>query len=357
MSEGIKNSLILMSIIFLSQLYWTQEDEDFQNHYTSNYRQLCYDACRKRGKNYYWCNTEKGWDYCSLKENIDYKGNECEDAHPCDLHGKDYYWCYTKTGSWGYCGKMEPKKVKHKHLYKGSYYLRECKSKCSNDNSESYYRCYTDEGWDYCSPSPDVTYKNEPCRSDHPCATHDYGYSWCKTDSGWDYCGIFEDIGICATVTRQKRESVHIGEICFLDHFNRKMTKLKPKWDPEAIADGRKYIKEMSHIIAKWNNSYLQEDSKSNVIITNNLRLDLQGLVLRDNLPYYGLQIEMKTHRDEHKSSTVAEVFLPQNVIPERHVQMAIIESFCNRARVFVTLSTSSGSEDNCVLIPSEDVD
>ncbi|GAA6111546.1 uncharacterized protein LOC113635554 [Tachysurus ichikawai] len=340
MNEGIKITLILMSIIFLSQLCWTQEDEDFQNQYTAQYRQLCNDPCLGRGKKYYWCNTEKGWDYCSLKKNTDYKGNECKDDHPCDLHGEDYYWCYTKTGSWGYCGKVESKIVKHKHLYKGSY-LHECKSKCSYDKSKSYYRCFTDEGWDYCSPSPDVTYKNEPCRSDHPCDTHGYDYSWCWKDSGWNYCGIIEDIGICATGTRRKRESVHIDEICLLDHFNRKMTKLKQKWDPERIANGRKYIKEMSHIISHWNNSYLHEDSKSNVITTKNLRLDLQGLVLRDNLTYYGLQIEMNMHREEHKSSIFAEVFLPQTVIPEKHVHRAIIESFCNRAKVFVTLSTS----------------
>ncbi|XP_060720627.1 uncharacterized protein LOC132841977 [Tachysurus vachellii] len=350
MSEEIKIILILMSIIFLSQLCWTQEAEDLQNHYTSKYKRLCYDACDMHGKNYHWCNTYKGWDYCSLKKNTDYKGNECKDDHPCDLHGKKYYWCYTKTGSWGYCGKVEPKK--HKHLYKGSY-QQECKDNCSYAKSESYYRCYTDDGWDYCSPSPDVTYKNEPCRSDHHCHTHGYDYSWCWTDSDWGYCGIIEDNGICATVTRQKRESGHIDEICFLDHANRKMTKLKQKWAPGAITDGHKYTKEMVQIIAKWNNNYIDEDSKSNVYTTSNLRLNLQGFVTRDKIHYFGLQIEMKMHHDEHKSSIVAEVFLPQTVIPERHVQKAIIESFCNRARVFVTSSNSSSSEDNCVLIPS----
>ncbi|XP_060748331.1 uncharacterized protein LOC132861012 [Tachysurus vachellii] len=353
MSEGLKITLILMCIIFLSQLCWTQEAEDLQNHYTSQYR-LCQDACLMHGENYYWCNTKKGWDYCSLKNNTDYKGNECKDDHPCDLHGKKYYWCYTKTGSWGYCGKVAPKIVKHKHLHKGSY-LHECTGECSRDESESYHMCYTDEGWDYCSPSPDVTYKNEPCRSDHHCHTHGLKYSWCWTDSGWDYCGIIEDLGICSTATQQKRESGHIDEICLLDHFNRKMTKLKQKVHREAITNGRKYIKEMAHITAQWNNSYLHEDSKSNVLITKNLHLDLQGLVLGDNLPYYGLQIKLNMRRPKVISTTLAQVFLPQTVIPERHVHRAMTKSFCNRAMVFVTLSTSSSSEENC--IPSKDID
>ncbi|KAK2865543.1 hypothetical protein Q7C36_001599 [Tachysurus vachellii] len=353
MKEGLKITLILMSIAFLCQLCWTQEDEDFQNHYTAQYRQLCQDACRIGFWKYYWCNTNKGWDYCSLKENTDYKGNECKDDHPCDLHCQDYYWCYTKTGSWDYCGKVTPKKEKSKQIFKGSHYLRECKDECSYDYSKSYYWCYMDDDWDYCSPTPDVTYKGELCRSNHPCDTYGHDYSWCRTDTGWDYCGIVEDIGICDAVISSKRESGNINETCFLDH-NGMMIKMK--WDPEAIAEGRKWSNEISQIIAQWNNSYLHKDSESNVITTDNLCLDLQGLVLRDNLPYYALQIEMNMHREEHKSSIVAEVFLPLNVIPERHFHRAIIESFCNRARVFVTLSTSSSSEDDCVLIPPEDV-
>ncbi|XP_060748341.1 uncharacterized protein LOC132861019 [Tachysurus vachellii] len=350
MGEGLKIILILMSIAFLSQLCWTQEDEDFQNHYTAQYRQLCQDACHMSSLNHYWCNTNKGWDYCSLKENTDYKGNECEDDYPCDLHGKGFYWCYTKAGSWGYCGKVEPKKDKNKQIFKGSHYLLECKDECSYDKSKSYYKCYTDKGWDYCSPAPDVTYKGELCRADQLCDTHGLEYSWCRTVSGWDYCGIVEDLRICGT------NSDYINETCFIDH-NGNMTKLKPKWDPEAIAEGRKWSNEISQINAQWSNSYLHEDSKSNVITTKNLHLDLQGLVLRDNLPYYGLQIEMNMHRPQGISTTLAQVFLPQTVIPERHVHRAIIESFCNRAMVFVTLSTSSSSEDNCVLIPSEDID
>ncbi|KAK2865542.1 hypothetical protein Q7C36_001598 [Tachysurus vachellii] len=261
MSEGLKITLILMCIIFLSQLCWTQEAEDLQNHYTSQYR-LCQDACRKRGEKYYWCNTKKGWDYCSLKNNTDYKGNECKDDHPCDLHGKKYYWCYKKTGSWGYCGKVAPKIEKHKHLHKGSY-LHECTGECSRDESESYYMCYTDKGWDFCSPTPDVTYKGELCQSGHPCDTYGLDYSWCRTVSGSDYCGIVENIA----------NSGHIYEILLLEH-NGNMTKLKPKWDPEVIAEGR-LSNEISQIIAHWSNSYLHDDSESNVITTNNLRLDL----------------------------------------------------------------------------------
>ena len=63
---------------------------------SSTYGYYCTDACGKKGESYYyWCTTEKGWDYCSLEVGLDYHGKNCDhDDNPtsyCDKHGKDYY--------------------------------------------------------------------------------------------------------------------------------------------------------------------------------------------------------------------------------------------------------------------------
>ncbi|KAG7313864.1 hypothetical protein KOW79_022360 [Hemibagrus wyckioides] len=354
MTEGQKIAPILISIIFLSQLCWTQQ-EDFQYHYSSKYGLLCYDGCHQNGKSYYWCKTRKGWDYCSVRQNTDYKGNECKREHPCDLHDEDYRWCYTTNGEWGYCGSVEPKKVNNKHLYKSSTFQIECKDRCSYDNSEELYGCNTHKGWDYCSPSPDVTYKNKPCRFDHSCSSHGYKYTWCWTDTDWGYCGIIEKSEICDSVTLSKRVSDHIEEICLRDDFNEKMTMLMLEWDPKAITEGRKWSNEMSQIISQWDNEYLDSERKSNVITTTNLQLGLQGLVQRNNVQYTVLQIQRKMQDPHRISPTVAEVYLPKDVIPEKHVHQAIIESFCNRAKIYVKVSSDSGYQTNadCVQIPN----
>ncbi|KAK3523002.1 hypothetical protein QTP86_010510 [Hemibagrus guttatus] len=300
MGEGQKIAPVLISIIFLCQLCWTQDEGDFQYHYTSNYGLLCYDTCHQNGKSYYWCNTKKGWDYCSVKQNTDYKGKECKIEHPCDLYGKYYYWCYNKAGKWGYCGNVQPRKVNNKDLYKSSTFQMECKDKCSYDNSTLHYGCNTNKGWDYCSPSPDVTYKNELCRFDHSCKSHGYKYTWCWTDSGWGYCGIIEKSEICDSVAVPKRES-DTYEICLRDNFNGKITKLKQEYDPKAIAEGRKWSNEISQIISNWNNEYLDNHSKSNVITTTNLHLDLQGHKQR-----WSSTLESRTDIERKRISTLA---------------------------------------------------
>ncbi|KAK2865540.1 hypothetical protein Q7C36_001596 [Tachysurus vachellii] len=335
MGEGQKITQILMCIILLGQLCWTQEGNKDLNYRTSTYRQLCYDDCQKHG-NYYWCNTKKGWDYCSLTPTTDYKGNECYDWHPCDLHGKDYYWCNTKSGEENYCGKVEQRTL----LYISSTYQSECRDGCSYDESESYYWCNTDKGWDYCSPSPDVTYKGEPCRHDHFCDTHGYDYSWCRTDSGWDYCGTIETIIDCRTSGRWKRQPNNIVEICTkIDLGNRKVTKITAEPDDDAITDGRTWRKEINELILQWSNNLLHNQAGT-LISIGNFRIDNQGLQNRNNRHYYNLQIQVNIPRRNRRSTTVAQVLMPVNEdVPERYVQRAFGESFRRRARVFVDVN------------------
>ncbi|KAK3523003.1 hypothetical protein QTP86_010511 [Hemibagrus guttatus] len=234
MGEGQKITLIFISVIFLGQLCWTQEKSTYLNHYTSKYRLLCYDGCRLHNNDYYGCNTKKGWDYCSINPNTDYKGFKCRDDHPCDLYDENYYWCYNKVGENNYCGKVEPRTV----LYRSAIYQSECRDECSYDESRYYYWCYTDKGWDYCSPAKDVTYRNEPCRSDHWCETHGYYYSWCRTASSWDYCGLVKTSKVNETNGHPKTQPNNTVEICTqIDLGNRRVTTITAEMNP--LSNGR----------------------------------------------------------------------------------------------------------------------
>merc|ERR1712211_62004 len=52
--------------------------------------------------NYYWCrhSGDGSWDYCSLDEKHTRYGEDCTSA--CTNEGKDYFWCDTADG-WDYC--------------------------------------------------------------------------------------------------------------------------------------------------------------------------------------------------------------------------------------------------------------
>ncbi|XP_053336275.1 uncharacterized protein LOC128508824 [Clarias gariepinus] len=359
MGERLKINLVLTSIILLNHVCWTQVGEGFVNHYTSTYVQLCYDACSMHDNDYYWCSTRKGWDYCSVWENTDYRGNKCRDDHPCEKHGRDYYWCHNKAGGWGYCGKVEPKNL----LYISSTYQSVCKDECLYDEEHLYYWCYTDKGWDYCSPTVDGTFQNVPCNVDHPCDTHGEAYTWCRTHSGWNYCGLIQSAGYNVT-RRQKRQPNNLELICtYSDRHNNRETRIYAEPNPRDIADGTPWRNEIGNIISRWNNGYLGDQARSELITSDHLRIDLQGLVNRNNLNrnnqnrntlrYYNLQIQVNVRRQPGSSTTVAQVLIPQNEdVPDRYVRRAFKESVDHRARVFVDvihgISPVIKPEQNC---------
>uniref|UniRef100_A0A3B3SXK0 Tubulin polymerization promoting protein n=1 Tax=Paramormyrops kingsleyae TaxID=1676925 RepID=A0A3B3SXK0_9TELE len=251
MGRGQKLLLVLMSI-FLSQLGGTRGEEIVKSYYTSYYDVACSDDCEKRGYDYYWCNTKKGWDYCS--------------------------------------------------------------------------------------PFPDVTYKNEPCQSGHSCDTHSNSYT-CKTASGWDYCGLINpDECRYDTSSRKRRQLNNAKLICTrTDRSNKIETRFYAEPAPTAIIDGSEWKYEIVNIISRWDNSYLVNQARSQLITTENLRIDLQGLCVRNNQRYYNLQIQVNRPRQSGTSTTVAQVLIPQNAdVPSRYIRRAFTESLNLQARVSV---------------------
>ncbi|KAK9978563.1 hypothetical protein ABG768_020308 [Culter alburnus] len=303
-------------------------------YYGSKTGAMCYDNCYRRDQDYYWCDTAEGKDYCSPYENIDYRKKHCREDSPCGKQGQNYNWCYLKEGDWGHCGPVEPKMFLHRSK-KDHFCIDECRYHESGD----YYWCHTDKGWGYCSPDVDVTYKDKPCRSGHSCGLHGESYNWCWTSgSDYDYCGPVES-GECTYVTYQNRNRGDLKDrklICAqVNRTNTIITTFNVEPSPNDITDGSQWKREAEILIRRWDNAYLVDKAHSNLIYSNNLRIDMKGIIKRNNQSYYDLQIHVKL--GPGRSPTVSQIIVHPG-IPDRYMRRAFLESFRHRARVFVDL-------------------
>ncbi|XP_073800011.1 uncharacterized protein [Danio rerio] len=308
-------------------------------HYGSYTGAQCFDYCEQRGQYYYWCNTEKGWDYCSPNNNTDYMNRQCKEDSPCEKRTNDYKWCAV-AGGWGYCGLVEPKMFLHRSKY---HYV--CIDRCQYYQKNDYYWCHIENSWDYCSPEVDVTYKGTPCRSDHSCGLHGNGYNWCWTsDKDYDYCGPIEpeECTYIDSKHRSKRADANNPQrivICTqVDRGNRISTTFSAVPAPNAITDGGQFREEIENLISFWDNGNLVEHASSNLMHSANVRIDMQGIINRNNQRYYNLQVQLNRPRRPGESTTVSQVIVPRGV-PARYIRRAFIESFRRRARVFIDVT------------------
>ncbi|XP_021328370.2 uncharacterized protein si:ch73-144l3.2 [Danio rerio] len=315
---------------------------DDNNHYGSYTDAQCYDNCEQRGESYYWCHTEQGWDYCSPNENTDYMNKQCKEDRPCAKRNSKYYWCAVEE-TWGYCGLVKPKM-----FYYWTYENSVCIDVCHYYERGDYYWCHTDKGWDYCSPEVDVTYKGTPCRSDHFCGLHGYSYNWCWTSgSGYDYCGPIESAECSyfpSTHLRRGADDNNPQKIVICtkaDKGNKKITIFTANPDPDDIADGSKFKHEVENLVSQWDNGYLVDQARSNLLRSADVRIDMQGLINRNNLRYYNLQVQRNVPRRAGESTTVSQIIVPPGV-PARYIRRAFIESLRMRAQVFIDVSTSN---------------
>ncbi|MCI4395091.1 hypothetical protein PGIGA_G00176400 [Pangasianodon gigas] len=330
---------LTLFLIFIVLIGWTEGKENTTKYYSSYYGIPCDEDCDTHGKSYFWCYTKKGWDYCSTKENTDYKGEPCREDHLCGKYGKSYNWCYTKGDNWGYCGLLrnteEPKTV----LYKSVTYMSECWDECLYIEKKDYFRCHTDEGWDYCSPLPDVTYKNEPCRLDHYCGTHGSSHAWCFTNSGSDNCGLISP-GECQYIIPTKEDSQTLISCIWNDEKNQKEIKFNAEPDLTISTKGSTWKNEIINFIARWKNAYLNPEPNSKPTTSENLRFEVQKLVNEDEQEYYNLQIMVNVYSQRGKSNKLAQVvILEHDKVPDRFVRLAFVESFRHQTKIFVQIN------------------
>ncbi|KAK9978905.1 hypothetical protein ABG768_020642 [Culter alburnus] len=315
---------------------------DEMDHYGSYYGVLCDDKCAKGNDGYYWCHTAQGWDYCSPSENTDYMNRPCKEESPCGKQGYRFNWCWVKGGSWGYCGQ-----VMTKENHYGSSYGVLCYDKCDKGN-DGYYWCHTAQGWDYCSPSENTDYMNRQCNENSPCGKQGYRYNWCWTSdqSTYDYHGHIEEeednctysnLRDTATQYREGTDTQKEGQVictCY-DKGNKKKNTFTAVPAPDDITDGSQWRNEVEILIRRWDNRYLVDQQRSNLLKYADLRIDMQGFVQQR---YYNLQIQVNVSPGE--STSVSQIFVTDG-IPDRYIQRAFLESFRRRARVFVEVEAN----------------
>lgn len=221
-----------------------------------------------------------------------------------------------------------------------------CTDECQYYEKDDYYWCHTAKNWDYCSPDVNVTYKGKPCRSDHSCGLHDYKYNWCWTsESGYDYCGRIES-GECTYITprRHKRMDQNAEAILICtknDRHNKKRTSFTAEETNDITGINRNLRFEANNLISRWNNQYLVDRARSELITSEHFRIDMQGIINRNNQRYYNLQIQLNVRRNDNQSTTVSQIIVPDG-IPDRYIRRAFMESLNRRARVFVNVSTQN---------------
>ncbi|XP_030076339.1 uncharacterized protein LOC115481389 [Microcaecilia unicolor] len=303
---------------------------DDLNHFTSTHNMVCKDECSTRSTGAFQCDTGISRDYCSSVENVDYYGRRCSEDHPCGLYGGNYHWCVLERGGWGKCGMVEPKVVSHRTRSYGALCLGECLAE-----GKDYFWCETLRGWDYCSPLPDVTYTNVPCRADHPCDLHGKSYYWCYTDSSWDYCGPVENNECAYDKVSIEKKIVPDSELVCQEEGNWTETRFVVQIEPKILSDSNSYMYEAHMMINRWRNDFLDEENTPQRLLSlhGKLHLDHHGFTNVDDIQYHDYQIQTTG------SALIAQVLIPNNTnIPARYVRRALVESLYRRATITIMI-------------------
>ncbi|XP_001923157.2 uncharacterized protein [Danio rerio] len=246
-----------------------------------------------------------------------------------------------------------------------------CAEDCKPDGGE--YKCKsTDEDGKnqsmYCSPQENVDFRGRQCQADSKCAKYGEDYCWCRINTfNWGYCGLVKEdqtLGDAGedhhntSPHRNRRAEVVIDSID--DTAKCIKTTFLAERAQNHIADGRQWRYEARNIISRWRNAELVSQTRSNLITTENLRIDMQGMVHRHNLRYHNLQIQVNVPRGGNMpSTTLSQVFVPENIdIPDRYVRRAFQESMNGRARIFIDVSHIPRNRNrnswNCLSFSSE---
>ena len=302
---------------------------------------FCTDECAKRGKPYYWCNTESGWQYCSPNEGIDCYSRPCSNNSYCDKRGASYYWCGVNSteSSWGYCSISS----ESKHVTYNGYY---CSTDCLYDSSTDYFSCNIFDGsTEYCSPTTptmEADSHGHLCNYTE-CSKHNgTDYYWCYSDiDKWDYCGLQSLDNDCLNYklvlnlpSRQKRGNGAGPGSCkrkVADSGNRRVTEWYVENNEKILADkSRDILNDATTAISKLKSD--QVSGKAHTIIMQpKVRIDLQGY--SGNHEYANLQVQVnRNRRGPGDSTTIAVALIQVNEegavpFPSRYIRDCLLVS------------------------------
>ena len=318
--------------------YCGTQKENFKVVASNGY--YCIDKCRYYSSGqYYWCNTEDGWHYCSPQEGQDYRGKQCRPGHPCDKHDWTSFWCYVDSNNnWGYCGTYG----ESKHLTHKGYY---CSTECEK-HGEDYFWCESYNGWGYCSPAESSDSHGRACLANHDCVKHGSSYTWCKRNANgdWDHCGqILED---CTHTNQQSKrmtqpnqgeqQVIDLGggeqlcEVNDLAHHIQTVWSLESNTgDVNPTVNGNNMADATTAIsLLNLNAGDIPNNVQAGTLVKHNtVRIDLQGVINRGGIRYLNIQIQQNIRGPRNgRSTTIAAVLVPAN----RHIILRYIRRALN---------------------------
>lgn len=222
----------------------------------------------------------------------------------------------------------------------------QCEEDCKPDGGE--YKCTTtdEDGRSqslYCSPQENMDYWGRQCRADSMCGKHgEEDFYWCRINVfTWGYCGLVKDdekiteSGEVTHITPRRRNKRQVPFASVRDQNNR-LTNFFA--EPANILDGSRWRNDALGLINQWDNGYLRTQARSNLIKSDDLRIDLQGSFPRNNRRYYNLQIQRNVRRPPRESTTISQIIVADGV-SEDNIRRAFQESLDRQARVRVEIS------------------
>jgi len=188
--------LVFSAVIFKE---CSGHDEEHSHNTTglvsSNYQLPCRGACRNT--QFYWCDTARGWDFCSPGAGKDQWGRKC--TSKCENQGYNYNWCQVTGGSpnWGYCMVDEDDKFDagsvnqggdddhdhdHDHASGNPCYFAKCpqNSVCEVKDGKASCRCFNGRFYDgSCQNSLNNPCNYAKCPMNTACRVNDGGAASC----------------------------------------------------------------------------------------------------------------------------------------------------------------------------------
>lgn len=314
------------------------------DHFSSKYDLLCTEFSQEYS--YCWCNTLNGWDYCSFEQNSTHDKQRCKPDHTCAKHGKGYSWCYTDNGKWGYCGQIAPKgglQDQAKIVSHMTSSFMPCLNDCGRAMGKDYYWCYTSVDWDYCSPMPQVTTRNQQCRADFPCSLNGESYYWCYTvGSKWDYCGLFQ-AAECTYKEADSWKTTTLGsESQLMCTEQSETTTTQTYFMAERVSvwtiGDPHYHEAAVVLLSRWNNSLMIRKSSPEVLTSEHLKLIMKGMSTHNAESYYHFQIQIADLSSE--SGPISEVLIPESkAVPERYIRRAFMDSLSRKTRIRLSVA------------------
>ncbi|XP_056304136.1 uncharacterized protein LOC130216262 [Danio aesculapii] len=231
-----------------------------------------------------------------------------------------------------------------------------CAEDCKSDGGEYKCRSTDEDGKSqsmYCSPQENVDYWGRQCRADSMCAKYGEDYCWCRINIfSWGFCGLVKEdqtLGDAGedqhnTSPHRNRRDRKVVEVINDSNIGRTITISEETARSGTFANSNKKLRrEAEDLINQWNNVHLVNQARSKLITSDHLRIDMQGMVPQGNKRYHNLQVQINGVQRGKKltSTTLSQVFVHNDGVPEQYIKRGFLHSLNNQVRVYVDVSNS----------------